>query len=198
MKIAETEKPTVLIDMDGVIADFDFKLVALIEKRHPNINLKDIRTNFSLAADYPEHSDVMKAISDEAEFFESLPIVDGALAGWQRIIDYGYSPRICSSPISTNPHSKAEKLAWLEEHLAPVFGCLVVDQAIITKYKSECVGIALIDDRPEIENSNSAVWQYIIFDRPYNRKSPKPRLLNWGDQGLLQLLKSAEIRYLKA
>ncbi|HEX3568826.1 MAG TPA: hypothetical protein VHT70_04085 [Candidatus Saccharimonadales bacterium] len=188
------EVPTVLVDMDGVLADFDQRILDQLADRHPHIPITATRSNFYVSDDYPEHAELIRAMSDEEGFFRSLPIVDGALDGWQRILEGDYRPRICSSPISTNPYSKAEKLGWLEEHLAPVFGNWVVEQAIITKNKEEYDGIALLDDRPELRNADKAPWQHIIFDRPYNQASRQPRLYGWKDKNLLHLLKAAEIR----
>lgn len=195
MSNCNPEALTVLVDMDGVLADFDLEIANRLAARHPHIPLAVSRTNFYVSEDYPEHAKLIKAMSDEEGFFASLPLVDGALNGWQQIIDCGYRPRICSSPISTNPYSKAEKLGWLEEHFVPVFGSWVVDQAIITKHKEEYDGIALIDDRPEVRNADMATWQHIIFDRPYNQHSRQPRLYGWGDGNLLQLLGAAEVRF---
>lgn len=188
------ETPTVLVDMDGVLADFDQRIITQLAEQHPNIPIGANRLNFYVSDDYPEHTDLIRAMSDEEGFFRSLPLVDGALDGWQEILEGNYLPRICSSPISTNPYSKVEKLGWLEEHFAPVFGNWVIDQAIITKNKDEFNGIALLDDRPELRNVDKATWQHIIFDRPYNQLSRQPRLYGWRDSNLLHLLKAAEIK----
>lgn len=198
MSLSGVEMPTVLVDMDGVLADFDQRILDQLAERHPHIPIAASRSNFYISADYPEHTDIIRAMSDEEGFFRSLPVVEGALDGWQRILESDCLPRICSSPISTNPYSKAEKLGWLEEHIAPVFGSWVVDQAIITKNKEGCHGIALLDDRPELKNAHRAVWQHIIFDRPYNQLSQQPRLYGWRDTNLLHLLKAAEVRFFQS
>lgn len=49
------ERPTVLVDMDGVLADFDAEAIARLQERHPNIPLLDTRINFYLSDDYPAH-----------------------------------------------------------------------------------------------------------------------------------------------
>jgi 5'(3')-deoxyribonucleotidase len=194
MPVPSPEAPVVLIDMDGVLADFDKEILSRLGAGHPRIPIAASRTNFYIAEDYPEHTELVRAISNEKGFFASLPLVDNALHGWNKILEHGYAPRICSSPISTNPYSKVEKLGWLEKHFVPVFGGYVVEQAIITKDKDEYDGIALIDDRPEVRNTDRASWQHIIFDRPYNRASQQPRLYGWEDDNLLELLKMADMR----
>lgn len=197
MTLIGSERPTVLTDMDNVEADFDLEVSNRIALNHPEIPIVTDRKNFYISSDYPEHIELVRAISDEKGFFSSLPLMDGAIKGWARMIEAGYKPRICSSPISTNPYSKEEKQGWLEEHFVPTFGYWVVDQAIITKNKEEFEGIALIDDRPKLENADRATWQHIIFDRPYNKANTQPRLYGWNDSNLLKLLNAAAIRFSK-
>lgn len=187
-----SEQVPVLVDMDGVLADFDREAINRIRDRLPEIALLDTRVNFYISDDYPTHSDAIRELSREQGFFASLPLVDNALFGWERMLSMGFSPRICSSPIRSNPFSKEEKLAWLDQHLAPAFGSQVVDQAIITSHKYKYDGIALIDDRPKLEHEDEATWQHIVFNQPYNRHLDKPRLFNWVDPNLGSLLRHAE------
>ena len=184
--------PVVLVDMDGVLANFDSEIIARLKSRHPNIPILNNRINHYISSDYEEHEELVKSLCDEPGLFESLPLIDHALEGWQRIIDLGYHPRICSTPLGTNPNSKAEKYIWLRQNFVPVFGEWVVDQAIITQDKHLYDGIALIDDRPEIEENESAIWKHIIYDQPYNKDVKKPRLKGWLDAALPDLLKEAQ------
>ena len=49
----------------------------------------------------------------------------------------------------------------------PRFGERVVSEAIIDKTKSRYDGLALIDDRPEVDTNNGrATWHHIVFDHP--------------------------------
>ena len=182
------ESLTVLIDMDGVLANFDSEVLNRIQKQYPHIPILSARSNFYIADDYPEHKELVREISDQPGFFESLPLVDSALEGWQRIIDLGYNPRICSSPISSNPNSEREKRLWIEHHFVPFFGSYVVEQAIITKNKHLYEGRALIDDRPEVRDSDKASWKHIVFDQLYNKHIERPRLYGWRDNKLPELL----------
>ena len=184
----------VLVDMDGVIADFDKEVELRLKNRYPEIQITETRKKFYISDDYPEHSLLIRSISDEQGFFETLPLVDNALEGWQRIIDLGYHPVICSSPLGTNPYSKAEKLNWLRQHFSPIFGQWVVNQAIITPDKHLFGGIALIDDRPVLKNSDIATWKHILFDQEYNKDvTNKARLYGWLDDALPELLEVASI-----
>jgi 5'-nucleotidase len=191
-KMKGLKKPTVLIDMDGPLAGFDAEILSRLKTQYPKIPLLTTRNNSYISDDYPEHSLLVRSISDEKGFFESLPLIDNALEGWQKVIDLGYHPRICSSPLGSNPFSTAEKLEWIRKNLVPVFGQYVLDEAIITTDKYKSVGIVLIDDSPELKNYKQAVWQHIVFDEPYNQDSKQPRLYGWLDKNLPNLLNNSK------
>jgi 5'-nucleotidase len=184
------ERPTVLVDMDGVLADFDGKMNELMREHMPHITPVE-RQNFYYAQDYPEHEAQLSELSLQEGFFSSLSVVEGAIEGWNRILEAGYNPRICSSPIRANPYCTQEKLGWVEQELVPRFGKLVLDQAVITRDKHEVPGIALIDDRPALRLAEVAMWQHIVYDQPYNKASTAPRLFGWDDPNLETLLARA-------
>lgn len=177
--------------MDGVLADFDTGVQSRLRQRHPDVPFVTTRTNFYISDDYPEHVALVRALSDEEGFFESLPLVYGALSGWHRMLELGYEPRICSSPLKTNPTCVEGKKAWLEEHFVPEFGSGIIDDAIFTSTKHLYNGVALLDDRPTVKDADKATWQHIIFDRPYNRHVEGPRLIDWDVYDLECLLADA-------
>ncbi|OYW79414.1 MAG: hypothetical protein B7Z19_05260, partial [Polynucleobacter sp. 32-46-5] len=83
--------------------------------------------------------------------------------------------------------------ARADEHfvdlLASHFGQTVAEQAIIHKQKELFDGIALIDDRPVINNADQATWQHVVFDAPYNRDiATDLRLKGWSDPNLANIL----------
>lgn len=191
---------TVLVDMDGVIADFDGRVRSIMADEHPHIELVEPQQNFYVADDYPEHRELVRAVSRRQGFFESLPVMPGAFDGWQRLLDLGYHPQICTSPIVTNLTCESEKLGWLAKHFAPVFGDWVVDEAVVTSTKHLQDGIALIDDRPGLHLADQATWQYVVFDQPYNQHyhqgTEHLRLRGWYDRELPAILDRARQLYL--
>ena len=189
------ERAPILVDMDGVLADFDAEVLTRMRRLHPHIPLLTTRHNFYVSDDYPEHKELIRDISCQPGFFTSLPVIEGALRGWEQILKLGYDPQICTSPIRANPTSREEKLAWLDREIAPTFGMQIVDRAIVTSDKHLHNGMALIDDRPVIENEQYARWQHIVFDQPYNQGGDKMRLYTWHDENLGPLLDHSERLY---
>lgn len=188
------EGPVVLVDMDGVLADFDAAFHETVREEYPHVQMLDPLPDppsFYASQAYPgEHQSELRAISNAEHFFARLPVIPGALEGWQRIIDEGFRPQICSSPIRSNPYSETEKLGWLEKHLAPAFGLWVVETAIITSEKFRQDGVALVDDHPDIPNTDIASWQHVLFDRACNRHVETDlRLVGWNDPSLGSILR---------
>lgn len=185
-----TKDRTILVDMDGVLADFDGAVLAQL----PDSIARVGRTNFYIAQDYPAHKADVAAIYSHPEFFYGLDLVPNAVLGWQRLLEYGYTPRICSAPLTLNERSVDGKLAWLEQHFVPHVGFGIVDTAIFDKNKHAHPGLALIDDRPDLgTNGGMATWRHVVFDQPYNRGSKQLlRLRGWADPALRTLLGGLE------
>ncbi|MCF6386409.1 hypothetical protein L2K20_05455 [Mycobacterium sp. MBM] len=184
-----TNKPTVLVDMDGVLTDFDGAVLA----RLPQAVARVPRANFYIVRDYPAHKADVAAIYSHPDFFYELEPVPDAMLGWQRLLELGYAPRICSAPLTLNAKSVEGKIAWLERHLVPHFGREVVDAAIFDKNKHAHDGLALIDDKPDIDtNGGAATWRHVVFDRPYNAHvGDDLRLRGWRDADLGAILARA-------
>ncbi len=193
----------VLVDMDGVLFDFDGEVNRRMNARHPEIRPLELESpNFYTAKNYPEeHQGKVWAISNEPGFITELPLVPDALTGWERLLDAGYSPQICSTllPQEYAPHCKEEKVAALEEHFVPRFGAWVVKTALFTPNKHLALGVALIDDKPApIKHSDEAVWEHIIFDRKCNQTPESEgylRLRGWADPDLPEVLEEASSRH---
>lgn len=160
-------KPVVLVDMDGVLADFDGATIAHLQSPEINIPLRP-HSSFYHRDNYtdPSHVKAIDQLHASRNFFRTLPLVDGALEGWQAIEELGYEPRICSSPLHTNEWCVDEKREWIKEHL----GARAASAAIIDSRKELYGGIALIDDRPVVKNAEVATWQHVVFDASYNRE----------------------------
>lgn len=187
------ENQTVLVDMDGVMADFDTSALANIA---PDQIVE--RSDFYVARDYPiELQPTIEAVYNAPGFFENLAPMPGLLEGWQAMIDAGYAPKVASAPLTSNPTAVEGKIKWLGRVMEPDFGASVVEEAIIDKNKWKYSGLALIDDRPDVprglEGKDVAEWQHILFGWEHRVDMPLAttafRLLNWYDTDhLIELL----------
>ena len=191
---------TVLVDMDGVMADFD--RVALSEVPQ---DLIVPRSQFYVAHDYPEDlRPSIEAVYNSPEFFENLDVIEGVHEGWQAMLDNGYSPRVASAPLRSNKNSIEGKIKWLDRVMVPHFGVSVVEEAIIDKKKWKYSALAIIDDNPVISKgmngTESADWEHILFGWSHLVTVPMAtaafRLLSWRDTDkLIQTLDTiAELR----
>jgi 5'-nucleotidase len=191
--------------MDGVLADFDRGLRQTIDKEHPELHPPHPeygrqypeRLHFYNADDYPEDQrDIVRSVHNTPGFFRNLPPIMYAFDGWQRIINLGYTPRICSAPLNANPTCIEDKLEWLEQHLVPRFGRYVVETAILGGRKAEYDAIALIDDKPKVTDSENATWTHILMTQSYNNNVETDfRLDHWHGDQLRDVLKKARQRY---
>jgi 5'-nucleotidase len=168
----------ILVDMDGVIADFDQEFLQRWRKRHPDkfyIALEN-RTIFYVRDEYPaELKPLVEEILFEPNFFEEMLPVPGAREALEEMAAKGFEVFICSSPMTYYENCVLEKYKWVETVLGPGW----VKKIILTKDKTVIKADYLIDDRPEVKGLESnPSWEHILYDRPYNRGINKRRL-NW-------------------
>ena len=190
---------TVYVDMDNVIAGFDEEIISRMKSRYAAFKGDRSRDNFYIADDYPEHSSEIKEVYVEAGFFKSLPVLEGALEGWQRMIDRGWQPRVLSSPLSAHPACEIEKRHWLTEHFDGVFGNHVSEDAVITKNKHLYNGIALLDDRGVVPNTALATWSHVVMHYPHNEAVDTDlRLHGMTDARLEEVLEITHERYVRS
>jgi 5'(3')-deoxyribonucleotidase len=190
----------VLVDMDGVVADYEERNNEIIREHFPDVPIVENRAEFYFEDTYEQYSGVADTLYDAIRkpgFFRSFPVVEGAIDGFAHMLESGIQPVICSSPAKDHPTVVSEKKGWLEEHFVPVFGWWVLDMAIFDRDKSAYDAFAAIDDRPTMRNSRWARWQHVVFSQPYNASvDAKYRLNGWNDPHLDEVLSHARLDYL--
>ena len=194
------QRKTILVDMDGVMANFDKAALINIPE-----HLLVPRSEFYVVRDYPEalRSEI-ESIYTNPEFFENLEPMDGLFEAWQVMLDHGYTPRVASAPLSANRSAIEGKVKWLDKFMVPEFGAEVVVDAIIDKNKWQYSGLALIDDRPDVprgvEGEDTADWQHILFGWEHLATVPLAtaafRLLSWKDTDkLIEILDTIRFQH---
>jgi 5'-nucleotidase len=173
----------ILVDMDGVIADFDQEFLRHWRKRHPDkfyVPVEERRT-FYVRDQYPvDLQSLITEILLAPDFFESMLPVPGAKEALEEMAAKGIEVFICTSPFTSYSNCVLEKYKWVEKYLGPAW----VNKIILTKDKTLIRADYLIDDKPEITGvENPPSWEHILYDRLYNREVHKRRLTwdNWKD-----------------
>src|SRR5690606_8181016 len=140
-----TRTMLILLDQDGVLADFEHAFLAAWRQRHPDIEpvAYEQRQSFRILEDYPpELRARAEAIYTAPGFIRDLPPVAGAIEAYRELTALGMDVRICSSPLHQFENCVAEKYLWVERHL----GRAATERLILTRDKTLVRGDLLIDD----------------------------------------------------
>jgi 5'-nucleotidase len=112
-------KPIVLIDMDGVICDFD--------KRAKELEMQGIKG---------------QSLFKHPSAYRALEPIEGAVDAWHALQDK-YETYILSTPPWSNPDAWSEKRIWVQQYL----GDSAKKKLILCHNKGLVIGDYLIDDR---------------------------------------------------
>lgn len=170
----------ILVDMDGVIADFEGGFLKLWREAHPNKPFIPIeqRTTFYLAEQYStDLKDYVREIFSSPNFFRSLEPINGGIEALNELKKVGHEVFICSSPLTSYRNCVLEKYEWIETHLGKEW----VNNIILSKDKTMIKGDLLIDDRPSVKGCDTPSWEHIVYDQPYNRTEIGKRRLDWNN-----------------
>jgi 5'(3')-deoxyribonucleotidase len=170
---------SLLIDMDGVIADTMGGMFDYVEEHFGHsLAHEDIQDYWF--QNLPR-SDIFTALRSRG-FYRNLDVITGAVRAVNRLREeYNGNVYICSKPMDGLDTCETEKRDWLTEYFDEDFAI----NAIIAHDKTTVQGRVIIEDNPEIAGG---IWQPVIFDQPYNRHSQYPRMYGWHD---LQVVRDA-------
>jgi 5'-nucleotidase len=179
----------VLVDQDGVLADFEQALLKEMRRRHPGGPAIPAarRRIFSARQQYrDEHgaqwSRVVDTIIHDEGFYAGLPVIEGGPEALAQMRAAGHVVLLCTSPLTGSRWCVPEKLAWIERHLGPDWPRQTVitpDKTLVGDHRQPCV---LIDDRPAISGAASPPpWTQVFFAAAYNKDAEGPWLARWAD-----------------
>lgn len=135
-------RPRIFVDLDGVLADFDARVVALFgEKQHANT---------------PAEQDAMWArLAVHQDLYRDLAPMPDAMLLWDGVIATGCNVAVLTAlpRRTTMPTAQADKEAWCLKHLKPHRPVLTGPYSR-DKWKHARPGDILIDDR----QSNVTDW----------------------------------------
>ena len=164
----------ILVDMDGVLADWEAHFLAEWRRLHPDkpwIPLGERRAFYASSEYPPEAMDVPR----REGFYRDLPPVGGAIDAIAAMKVSGVDVVICTAPMSNHPTCAQEKFAWVAQYLGREW----VDRIVIAKDKTFVRGDVLIDDRPDVVGAFVPTWEHVLFDAPYNARVTGKRRMTW-------------------
>jgi len=166
-------QPSLLLDLDGVVARFHPTLAEVYNSRYPDeepVTVEDF--DGDLESLPSKLRDRLIHLFNEPGFFTNLEPFDGAIATVSQFNDLGYDTSICTAPArwpcgKINGLSAAEKFDWVQR-LLPFWS----NEVTVTKLKHKVNADMLIDDFP----TNIINWcehhpegvGYLV-DQPWNQ-----------------------------
>jgi 5'(3')-deoxyribonucleotidase len=127
-------KKILYIDMDGVVANFDKKILSI----NPSIG-----TLTSHAPNYEERFVMVeKVMVENPRLFTELEPIEGSIEAVKRLWKH-YDIYFLSTPCWMLPESYTDKRLWIGQH----FGEEAKDRLILSQRKDLCIGDYLVDDR---------------------------------------------------
>jgi 5'-nucleotidase len=162
-----TIRPVVLLDMDGVLADFDGHVNAVWPHDDMPLIPHEDRRDFYIAKDHPQYPrSLFSRIVQAPGFFRELPPMPGAMDAVEVLTERA-EVYVCTAPMASAPSCADEKRAWIGEHM-PGGHRYWAHRTIITNDKTLVYGDALVDDRPEVKGHRRPDWVHVLYRQPYN------------------------------
>uniref|UniRef100_A0ABM5FMN4 5'(3')-deoxyribonucleotidase, cytosolic type n=1 Tax=Pogona vitticeps TaxID=103695 RepID=A0ABM5FMN4_9SAUR len=179
----------VLVDMDGVLADFEGGLWRGFRASYPaepHVELAQ-RRGFSAREQYrclrEDLAVKVASVYESPGFFLGLDPVPGAIEAMQEMIQIPNTEVfICTSPLLKYEYCIQEKYLWVEKHLGPKF----VERLILTRDKTVILADLLFDDKDAVKGVEpNPKWEHILFSCCHNRhlelQPSQRRLESWAD-----------------
>jgi 5'-nucleotidase len=168
----ELSPTVVLLDMDGVLVDWDKGFYQAWERFGHDPSKIDRTKSYCMEDCVPDGlRDAAIAVMSQPGFFRDLPPMPGAVEAVTDMIAEGFAVFICTAPLPSNPTCCQDKIDWVLENLGPAG--LDIMSMVMTRDKCLVQGDVLIDDKPVITGSLIPTWEHILFAAPYNTQTPE-------------------------
>lgn len=169
-----TDKPRVLLDVDGVLADFVGSYLDLLASELGILASREQVIAFDIGASLgltrEQSSQMKRALGNKAQFARWLEVYPGAVEGVARLQDVA-DVYIVTSPWNSNPTWTFDREQWLREHFN-----IHHSRVVHTSAKHLCRGDFLVDDKTDTLRS----W---VRENPYGIavqwKTPHNRQDGW-------------------
>ncbi len=163
-------KPRVLLDVDGVLADFVGGVLAILGSRFDIWRKPEEITEFDLSKSLGLHPDIVTAlfgeITNRQRFAADLAVYPGAVDGVRRLHEIA-DVYVVTSPWNSNPTWTHDREAWLARHFD-----IPHSHVVHTSAKHLVCGDLLVDDKTStlVEWSNAHPGGFAVqWQTPHNR-----------------------------
>lgn len=165
----------ILMDVDGVLADFVGGVISLLNGRMIREDIKEWQFIEAL----PERDKLLvKAYMKNPGFWQLLPVIDGAKAGIAKLREK-HEVIFVTSPWVSCKEWEFRRRRWLKRHFKAENRDIV-----FTHNKALVKGDLIIDDRPknlqEWLKANAVRGHGLLYAQSYNEKFPYVRF-TWDD-----------------
>ena len=155
--------PRILIDCDGVLADFVGHLFRRIGSKKSVADVTE--WNFFETLEPELHEDARDEMNDP-KFWESQPVLPGAIEGCQMIKAKGHEIVCVTSPSNMFGWSNVRE-TWVRNHFKNL-----ITATICTEHKYMVRGMCLLDDKIQNirkwEEHNQPFGRAVLFEQPWN------------------------------
>jgi len=176
----------ILLDVDGVMADFHGGILKLIKELFGlELTIEDFKNwDYTSALESERKKTILRKEITRPGFLANLepyPGTEEAIKKLQKLGDV-----ICvTSPNHTVPTWIPERYWWLEHHFK-----IFPKNVILSGLKYLIDGDIMVDDHPD----NVSSWRYrrpnkkgLLWDRPYTKEAEQPRISSW-DELIVQVI----------
>ena len=195
----------ILIDQDGVLADFVLGLYQELERRFSPADfacMPDMKTAETFyvedcintgdpAKDIWLKNQVVHVVDTWEGMFRDLPPIPGAVEGVKHLQNeaakYDIGVRICTAPHVEHKTCHSDKAQWADRILGPTWA----KQMIMSHDKTLVRGLVLLDDKPKVTGSLEPMWSHVVFGAPCNRNTKNIRVEGWNDATISTILDRA-------
>ena len=172
------------LDIDGVLGDYLLELRSHIGRaKSIDPSLLPEPSSWSLVesgwADSPEEFLQLHTQAVRDGMLRSMPVFPGASEALWKLSDAGVYIRVVTHRfVSKGEHAltASDTVTWLDNHNIPYRGISFEGM------KTDIGANVYIDDGPHNVTALRGIGKnVIVFDAPYNKELPGPRVHNWGE-----------------
>jgi len=168
-------KKRILVDMDGVLVDFETTLFQTYRTENPELRFIDPKNRQGMYMDAQYKREfglaeyqVLRDLLDRDHFYREMLPIQPAIDMVNKLVD-NYSDEfevfICTSPHWTNRTCAFDKTNWIQKYIPN----LPVNRIVMTSDKTVVDGDYLIDDNETIKGANTPKFRHILCRCHHNK-----------------------------